>query len=186
VTGITISGKQVEIAKRLTLAEAKKSSSSTSPDVDEPQEDADGFIALGKGKVKFIELDAEKMGDFFAAEDGKFDAVWISEALSHFPNKALFFHNVNRVLRPDGRLALADWFKADGLTEKEFADDIKPIEGEFQPFPLSFVSDRIVLLGRYLHGIRRRHAAPSPVHAGRVRQARHRGRSAGAWWAEGY
>lgn len=87
-------------------------------------------MSLGKGKVKFIELDAEKMGEFFEADEGGFDAVWISEALSHFPNKALFFHNVQKVLKEGGKLALADWFKEEGLGEKEFADDIKPIEGE--------------------------------------------------------
>lgn len=122
VTGITISTKQVEIAKRLTKADASKET----PDA---EEDAEGFFKLGKGKVKFVELDAEKMGDYFASEEGAFDAVWISEALSHFPNKALFFQNTFKVLKPGGKLALADWFKAEGLDEKEFTDDIKPIEG---------------------------------------------------------
>lgn len=121
VTGITISTKQVEIAKRLTKADASKET----PDA---EEDAEGFFKLGKGKVKFVELDAEKMGDYFACEEGAFDAVWISEALSHFPNKALFFQNTFKVLKPGGKLALADWFKAEGLDEKEFTDDIKPIE----------------------------------------------------------
>lgn len=69
------------------------------------------------------------MGDFFAGDEGAFDAVWISEALSHFPNKALFFQNTFKGLKPGGKLALADWFKAEGLSEKEFTDDIKPIEG---------------------------------------------------------
>ncbi|KAK3944106.1 gamma-tocopherol methyltransferase [Diplogelasinospora grovesii] len=132
VTGITISGKQVEIAKRLTKAESSKTSSSSSQPSDsqpsEVQEDADGFLPLGSGKVKFIELDAEKMGDFFASDSDGFDAVWISEALSHFPNKALFFQNAHRVLRKGGKLVLADWFKAEGLGQKEFDNDIKPIE----------------------------------------------------------
>lgn len=122
VTGITISTKQVEIAKRLTKAEASK-------DTPDAEEDAEGYFRLGKGKVKFIELDAEKMGDFFAGDEAAFDAVWISEALSHFPNKALFFQNTFKVLKPGGKLALADWFKAEGLSEKDFTDDIKPIEG---------------------------------------------------------
>ncbi|KAH8893329.1 methyltransferase [Thozetella sp. PMI_491] len=126
VTGITISGKQVEIATRLTKAEAAKETagSGSSSDI-EP--DADGFLKLGKGRVKFIELDAEKMGEFFAGQTD-FDAVWISEALSHFPNKALFFHNAHKVLKPDGKLVLADWFKGENLGDKEFDNDIKPIE----------------------------------------------------------
>lgn len=134
VTGITISTKQVEIAKRLTKVEASKevqahAVTSTNSDTPALEEDGDGFIRLGSGRVKFVELDAEKMGEFFASDVGRFDTVWISEALSHFPNKALFFQNARRVLKSGGKLVLADWFKAEGLSEKEFDNDVKPIEG---------------------------------------------------------
>ncbi|KAM6528083.1 hypothetical protein FALCPG4_009107 [Fusarium falciforme] len=124
VTGITISPKQVEIANRLTKAakeEHSQAGSSKSPD-------DGGFTQLGTGKVRFLELDAEKMGDFFDDQQGSFDAVWISEALSHFPNKALFFENAKKVLKPGGKLVLADWFKAEDLDEAAFVNDIKPIE----------------------------------------------------------
>lgn len=125
VTGITISTKQVEIARRLTKAEPSKGPGESDGVA---AEDAEGFMKLGKGRVRFIELDAEKMGDFFASDSGAFDVVWISEALSHFPNKQLFFENARRVLKPGGKLVLADWFKAEGLGDKEFENDIKPIE----------------------------------------------------------
>ena len=128
VTGITISGKQVQIATRLSKAEAEQEAEQDTS----VSADADGFWPLGKGKVRFIELDAERMGEFFASEAGTFDAVWISEALSHFPNKALFFRSASKVLKVGGKLALADWFKAEGLGETEFEDDIKPIEGWFE------------------------------------------------------
>ncbi|KAF5588238.1 tocopherol O-methyltransferase [Fusarium pseudocircinatum] len=121
VTGITISSKQVEIANRLTKAGIEDTSSS---DV----LDDYGFAKLGEGKVKFLELDAEKMGDLFSGQQGSFDAVWISEALSHFPNKALFFENVMKVLKPGGKLVLADWFKDEDVDETTFINDIKPIE----------------------------------------------------------
>ncbi|KAH7320290.1 S-adenosyl-L-methionine-dependent methyltransferase [Stachybotrys elegans] len=121
VTGITISSKQVEIANRLTQAEAESAS-------EHVEKDDHGFTKLGAGKVRFIELDAEKMADFFQGQEGTFDAVWISEALSHFPDKALFFRNAHAVLKPGGKLALADWFKDVDLAEKDFNDDIKPIE----------------------------------------------------------
>jgi len=123
VTGVTISGRQVEIATRLTRAAATK----------DAVPDDDGFLPLAEGRVRFVELDAEKMGDYFStgagAGAGPFDAVWISEALSHFPDKALFFANAARLLRPGGRLVLADWFKAEALSDGAFAADIKPIEG---------------------------------------------------------
>ncbi|WYZ43811.1 hypothetical protein EsH8_VII_000247 [Colletotrichum jinshuiense] len=123
VTGITISTKQVEIANRLTKAEAEKELEKF-----EATPDHDGFVKLGRGKVRFIELDAEKMGDFFAGQSSSFDAVWISEALSHFPNKTLFFENAFKVLKPGGKLALADWFKGENINETDFTNDIKPIE----------------------------------------------------------
>ncbi|EWG52775.1 hypothetical protein FVEG_11402 [Fusarium verticillioides 7600] len=121
VTGITISSKQVKIANRLTKAAIEDTSSS---DVS----DDNGFAKLGEGKVKFLELDAEKMGDFFNDQQGTFDAVWISEALSHFPNKTLFFENVMKVLKPGGKLVLADWFKDEDIDETTFINDINPIE----------------------------------------------------------
>ena len=100
------------------------------------------FIPLGQngGEVRFLELDAEKMGEYFSPSNGtddkagEFDIVWITEALSHFPNKALFFHNAHQLLRRGGKLVLADWFKAETLGEGVFEADIKPIEGSSSPF----------------------------------------------------
>jgi 2-polyprenyl-3-methyl-5-hydroxy-6-metoxy-1,4-benzoquinol methylase len=148
VTGITISSKQVQIATRLS-----KEAASTPPAPapggaeagggaeggGEGEADGDGFIPIGTsgGRVRFIELDAERMGEFFtssatAGSGAEFDVVWITEALSHFPNKALFFRNAHRLLRPgSGKLVLADWFKAEELGEGVFEADIKPIEGVF-------------------------------------------------------
>jgi hypothetical protein len=39
------------------------------------------------------------------------------------------------VLKPGGRLVLADWFKDVGLGEQAFNNDIKPIEG--RPYSIS-------------------------------------------------
>ncbi|KAK3377959.1 S-adenosyl-L-methionine-dependent methyltransferase [Podospora didyma] len=142
VTGITISSKQVQIATRLTKTAAAASSSSEGSS-SAADADADGFILLGKGKVRFLELDAEKMGEFFAAAEGTFDAVWISEALSHFPNKALFFRNTQKLLRTGGKLVLADWFKANDLSEAQFETDIKPIEDGMLLPPLCTQSDYV-------------------------------------------
>ena len=92
---------------------------------------ADEIFTLGSGNVRFMELDAEKMGDFFNTPPNatKFDAVWISEALSHLPNKELFFQNSFALLNQGGKLVIADWFKREHLTPAEVRTDIKPIEG---------------------------------------------------------
>lgn len=139
VTGVTISERQVELAGKLSrkaasltkgapattaaIGDAERAAATPAALLDTP------FIPIGAsgGRVRFLELDAEKLGDVFP--EAAVDVVWISEALSHFPDKHLFFRNACRVLRPGGKLVLADWFKNEGLTEKQFNDDIKPIEG---------------------------------------------------------
>jgi tocopherol O-methyltransferase len=56
--------------------------------------------------------------------------------MSHLPNKELFFRNAALLLNPGGKLVVADWFKNEGLTEKQMDADIKPIEGA-APFSFS-------------------------------------------------
>lgn len=74
-----------------------------------PEADGDAIV-LGSGSVKFVELDAEKMGEYFGEgpNQASFDCVWISEAMSHLPDKALFFRNAHKLLKPGGRLVIAD------------------------------------------------------------------------------
>ncbi|KAL8836145.1 MAG: hypothetical protein Q9170_003038 [Blastenia crenularia] len=119
VTGITISGKQVDMAERLTtdIVGANKD-----------RDAADGSIKFDAGSVSFMEFDAEKLGEFVSAS-GIWECVWISEAMSHLPDKQLFFNNAIKLLRPNGRLVVADWFKAEDLTSAQLEADIKPIEG---------------------------------------------------------
>jgi tocopherol O-methyltransferase len=123
VTGVTISGRQVEIARKLTLE--------ASAGQNEVVDATTGAAKLGDGSVRFIELDAEKMGGYFneAPNTAKFDCVWISEAMSHLPNKELFFRNAALLLNPGGKLVVADWFKSEDLTEEQFKADISAIEG---------------------------------------------------------
>jgi SAM-dependent methyltransferase len=64
-----------------------------------------------------------------APNNTTFDAVWISEAMSHLPEKELFFRNAFSVLSNGGKLIIADWFKAEQLSSVEMKADIEPIEG---------------------------------------------------------
>lgn len=121
VTGITISGQQVKLAKDLSAKEAGRV---------QGEVETSSSIGLGNGSVRFVELDAEKMGDFFNESETKttFDCVWISEAMSHLPDKELFFRNASMLLNEGGKLVVADWFKAEELTDAQMEADIKPIE----------------------------------------------------------
>ena len=123
VVGLTISGRQVEMARSLTAKEAGTTTEGADPTT---------YVKLGSGGARFVELDAEKMGDYFNAPRNQtaFDCVWISEAMSHLPDKQLFFHNAHKLLNPGGKLVVADWFKAEDLTREQMEADIKPIEGQ--------------------------------------------------------
>ena len=76
------------------------------------------------GTVKFIQLDAELLCPHFSPES--FDIVWISEALSHLPNKQGFFDNAFKVLRrAHPRLdepPRSDKMSTDGLIVQEESD----------------------------------------------------------------
>ncbi|KAI1776300.1 S-adenosyl-L-methionine-dependent methyltransferase [Hypoxylon cercidicola] len=148
VTGITISGRQVEIARQLTAAETG-SSSPAQTTMAYPEKDG------SQGAVRFLELDAEKMVEHFrGGGDGDkdaFDCVWISEALSHLPDKELFFASSFALLRGGGGgeggglLVVADWFKAPGLTAAQEEADIKPIE-DGMLLPRLYTADEYVAM----------------------------------------
>ncbi|MCJ1420697.1 hypothetical protein MMC32_007056 [Xylographa parallela] len=140
VTGLTISGRQVELARTLTTKEAGTGSLH-----DQPSE----FTRLDNGGARFVELDAEKMGAYFctAPNQATFDCVWISEAMSHLPDKRLFFRNASKLLDPGGKLVVADWFKAEGLSTAQTNADIKPIEDGMLLPPLCEPSEYVHLAG---------------------------------------
>lgn len=86
----------------------------------------------------FALMDAEKMS--FSNE---FDYVWITEAMSHMPNKELFFSNAYHALLSGGCLVVADWFKAEDLSHEQIDSSIKPIEDGMLLPPLSTMNDYV-------------------------------------------
>lgn len=92
-------------------------------------------------QVRFLEMDGEKLD--FEGEDGTFDAVWISEALSHFPHKELFFAHAMRLLKPGGKWVCVDWFKADNISEAHEKGVIRDIEVGMLLPPMKTVKDYI-------------------------------------------
>ena len=152
-------------AKAGQTREGRKIDGATEASEIQKAEKSDGAITLGQGSVKFLELDAETMGEYFSSSHSKesngegkrFDVVWISEALSHFPDKPLFFQNAFSVLAQGGKLVIADWFKAEGLGREEVEGDIKPIEGMYA------ISHSSKFPGPDRH-INRRHAPSPPQH----------------------
>jgi ubiquinone/menaquinone biosynthesis C-methylase UbiE len=59
--------------------------------------------------------------------DGAFDAIYIFEAGCHMPDKARFYVECARVLRPGGVFLGNEWLQRDGLSPAEVAQHIEPI-----------------------------------------------------------
>jgi len=100
VTGITLSPIQRDMAERIAQEEGAQAS------------------------TRFLHMDGENM----TLEDQSFDFAWICEVLSHFSRKDKFFGSAHRILKPNGRIILADWFKAPDLTQEQHKKYIVPIE----------------------------------------------------------
>lgn len=79
-------------------------------------------ITLSKKQVEQATRNAERSGianntEFFVMDfenitfsDCKFDVVWTIESVCHANNKKKFIESVNRILKPGGRLIIADGF----------------------------------------------------------------------------
>ena len=71
-----------------------------------------------EGRARFRQADALRTG----YPDACFDAIWALESLMHIADRAAFFAEALRLLRPGGVLAIATWAVRDGeLTADEDA-----------------------------------------------------------------
>lgn len=73
-------------------------------------------VRLAKAFIRRQGLEREvtiQLGDYTATEfpDASFDVVWACESLCHAPEKALFYQEAFRVLKPGGRLVVAEYIR---------------------------------------------------------------------------
>jgi len=73
--------------------------------------------------AKFLLMNAEAM-----KFDQRFDVIWSVESVSHYQNIPRFFASAAKLLKPNGTLAMIDWFRKDGLDQKTYRKHILPIE----------------------------------------------------------
>jgi cyclopropane fatty-acyl-phospholipid synthase-like methyltransferase len=59
---------------------------------------------------------------------GSYDIVWAVEVISHLSNRSEFFRRMSRLLVPGGRFCEAAWLKEEGLSIRDEAKYIGPIE----------------------------------------------------------
>jgi len=59
--------------------------------------------------------------------DESFDSVYVFESGCHMPDKAKFYQECARVLRPGGLFLGIDWMRKEGLSHQELATFIEPI-----------------------------------------------------------
>ncbi len=61
-----------------------------------------------EGLVQFVQADYHQT----PFPDESFEVVWACESLCHSPDKKAFYREANRVLRPGGRLVMAEYFRS--------------------------------------------------------------------------
>ena len=71
----------------------------------------------------FLLMDAEAM-----KFEKPFDVVWSVESISHYQDIAKFFSSAAKLLKPNGAIAVIDWFKRPNLKPAEYKKEILPIE----------------------------------------------------------
>ena len=71
----------------------------------------------------FLLMDAEAM-----KFEKSFDVVWSVESISHYQDIAKFIAAAARLLKPNGTIAVIDWFKKPNLSPAEYKQNILPIE----------------------------------------------------------
>jgi len=74
-------------------------------------------------KAKFMLMDADAM-----SFDELFDVVWSVESISHYHDRERFFSSAAQLLKPDGTMAIIDWFKKANLDAAGYKRFIRPIE----------------------------------------------------------
>ncbi|WP_445632761.1 hypothetical protein NSTC745_04319 [Nostoc sp. DSM 114161] len=99
ITGVNINAQQLEIANQLVEEHGLSD------------------------KIELVLADAMHM----PFENDSFDAVYIFEAGCHMPDKANFYQECARVLRPGGVFVGIDWFTAENLTTEQKTKYIEPI-----------------------------------------------------------
>ena len=90
-TGVTLSQKQVETARKYAVQKGL--------------EDQCSFIRCSYTDTPF--------------EDGFFDICWAIESLGSADKKELFFREMRRILKPDGKILIADTFKSHSFSIEE-------------------------------------------------------------------
>ncbi len=111
VTGVNISGLQVELARTRPMGPELRS------------------------LLEFVKADAMALP--FGPDE--FDGAFSIEALCHTPDKGQAYAQISRVLKPGGAFVGTDWFEADGVSEADHARWIEPIcQTTAMPYLLPF------------------------------------------------
>jgi len=71
------------------------------------------FLLMNAETMRFAEL---------------FDVIWSVESVSHYQKISQFFSSAVRSLKPDGIIAMTDWFKKEDLEQRVHKEFIHPIE----------------------------------------------------------
>jgi tocopherol O-methyltransferase len=79
--------------------------------------------AAAQADATFLLMDAEAM-----SFNERFDVIWSIESISHYQETEKFFASAAKLIKPNGTLAITDWFKKEKLTNGEYNRFLQPIE----------------------------------------------------------
>lgn len=88
---------------------------------------SEGMVEVLQGKIRssgITNLRAQRGGDALETLDGQFDLVMLQMALHHIPDVDGFLRRAFAVLRPGGRLAIADLDSEDGSFHSSDVTDV--------------------------------------------------------------
>ena len=152
VEGMSLAGKHVlDIGVGIggpacLLVEEHGAARVTGIDVEDPVLDKAAQAVSRRGLQDRIVLQRVEPGPL-PFDDESFDVVFSKDAIIHIPDKGALFREIHRVLRPDGCVALSDWYCGEEPLTDEMAAWLKPHGSNFTMTPIQNDAELLASVG---------------------------------------
>ncbi len=107
----------------------------TGIDVEDPVLEKAAKIVSHRGLEDRVVLKRVEPGPL-PFDDESFDVVFSKDAIIHIHDKGALFHEIYRVLRPGGCVAMSDWYRSEEPLTEEMAAWLEPHGSDFTMTPI--------------------------------------------------